>query len=134
MWEPFGDERRGHYGATSSYHWSWHPWQQVKGIKSYLTLPGGSRSYGQTVLLWMSLCWCNSVDVTLFMSTMNITLLMSLYLLDKVSKLISLYWYHSENFTLLMSLFDVFLVVSLFWCQFVDVTLLTIRYVNEQQL
>ena len=31
-------------------------WQQVKGIKSYLTLSGGSRSHGQTVHMWMSLC------------------------------------------------------------------------------
>ena len=53
-------------------------WQQVKGIKSCLTLSGGRRSHGQTVHLWMSLCWCHSVDVTLLMSTVNITLLMSL--------------------------------------------------------
>ena len=31
-------------------------WRQVKGIKSYLTLSGGSRTHGQTVHLWMSLC------------------------------------------------------------------------------
>ena len=55
-------------------------WRQVKGIKTYLTLPGGSRSHYQTVHLSMSLCWCNSVDVTLLMSTVNVTLLMSLYL------------------------------------------------------
>ena len=48
--------------------------QQVKGIKSYLTLSGGSRSHGRTVHLWMSLCWCHSVNVTPLMSTMNVTL------------------------------------------------------------
>ena len=40
-------------------------WRQVK---SYLTLSRKSRSHIQRVHLWMSLCWCHSVDVTLLMS------------------------------------------------------------------
>ena len=78
-------------------------WQQVKGIQSYLTVSGGSRSLGQTVLLKMSLCWCHTVHVSLLMSTVNIT----------ISKLIS--WFH---------FIDITLKILLCWCLFINVTIL----------
>ena len=98
-------------------------WRQVKEIKSYLTLFGGSRSHGQVqyicvchyvdVILWMSLCWC--------------PLWMSLCWCHSIqgNKLISLYWYHFENLTLLMSLcfclfIDVTLLMSIFWCHSIN--------------
>ena len=58
--------------------------------------------------LWISLCWCQSIQVNKLIS-------LFWYHSIQVNKLISLYWYQSENFTLLM---------SLCWCLFIDVTLL----------
>ena len=108
-------ERSGHCGATSSDHWSWHPLATSEGDK---VISGGSRSPSQTVHLWMSLCWCHFVDVTL-------SKLISLFHFIDITLKISLCWCHCV---------DVSLLISLCLCQSVDVTLLTIRYVNEQQL
>ena len=94
-------------------------WRQVKGIKSYLTLSGGSRSHGQTsvdVTLLMSFCWCHSDDVHCECHLFDVTL----------SKFIS--WFHFIDINLKISLYwchfiDVSLLMSLCWCQSVDVTL-----------
>ena len=96
-------------------------WRQVKGRKSYLTLSGGSRSHGQTVHLLRSLCWCHSVDITLIMSTVNVTSLISLCISKQVDfTLLILFWkFHS---------FDVTLLMSLYWCHSVDVNLLMPLY------
>ena len=88
-------------------------WWQMKGIKSYHTLSGGSRSHSQTVHLWMLLCWCHSVDVHRECHFVDVTL----------SKLLS--WFHFiEN----VNSVDVPLLMSHYWCHSVDVNLLMSLY------
>ena len=49
-------------------------WQQVKGIKSHLTLSGGSR-----ILVKQYISYCHFVDVTLVIFTLDVALWMTLY-------------------------------------------------------
>ena len=87
--------------------------------------------HGQTVHLWISLCWRHSVDVTLLIFNVNV-----LFFYVSLCKVIS--WFHFIDITLKISLcschFVYFFFMSLCWCQSVDVALLTIRYVYEQKL
>ena len=85
-------------------------WRQVKGIKSYLTLSGGSKSQDQIGHLWMSFGGCHSVDVHCECHFVEVTLLKSIC------------WFHFV---------DVTLKISLLWCHFVKVTLLMSLYFQE---
>ena len=62
-------ERIGHCGATSSDHYGWHPLATSEGDKVIsFTVSREQKSWSSST----------SVDVTLLVSTVNITLLMSL--------------------------------------------------------
>ena len=115
-------ERSGHCGATS-----WHPLATSEGDKviAYTVWrEQESNSTSVDVTLLMSFCWCHSVDVHCEYHFVDVTLY----------RLIS--WFHFIDITLKISLVDVTLLMSLYWCHAINVNMLilTIRYVNEQQL
>ena len=114
-------ERSGHCGATSSDHWSWHPLatSEVDKVISYTAWrkqESWSKSTSVDVTLLMSFRWCHSFYVQCEYHFVDVT---------QYKLRISHCWYHFVDVSLLM---------SRWWCQSVDVILLTIRYVNEQQL